>query len=258
MPRAPVLFLDHGSPMEAFARNDYTETLSRLGAELATATAVVFVSAHFESRGAVRVTGHPSPPTIHDFGGFPAALYDVRYRCPGSPDLARRIVDRLVARGVDAMLDPDRGLDHGVWVPLLHLFPDATRPVLQLSLPVPRDTHAVEALGRTLVPLRDEGILLVGSGGIVHNIPLFLSGRAASVMPRLVGFDRAIRRRVEAGDVAGLHDYASIPDAALSVPTDEHFDPLFFALGAAEGRPGRALREARPDGLALNVLRWDD
>ncbi|MFO0691972.1 MAG: class III extradiol ring-cleavage dioxygenase [Polyangiales bacterium] len=258
MARAPVLFLDHGSPMEAFARNDYTETLGRVGETLASTTAVVVVSAHFESRGPIRVTSHPSPPTIHDFGGFPRALYEVSYGCPGSPALAERIVERLCAHGLDAALDPTRGLDHGVWVPLLHLFPGATHPVLQVSLPVPRTTRLVEELGRALAPLRDDGVVLVGSGGIVHNIPLFLSGRAAAAMPRLVAFDRAIRRLVEAGDAKGLHEYASLPDAALSVPTDEHLDPLFFAFGASSGRPGRYLRDAKPEGLALNVLRWDD
>ena len=189
------------------------------------------------------MTAGRSPATIHDFYGFPAPLYDLRYPCPGAPELAARIVERLVRSGLDAVADPSRGLDHGVWTPLRFLYPEADVPVVAVSLPRPRTPDSVRSLGSVLAPLRDEGVLLVGSGGLVHNLrSLDWENRDAPPESWAVEFETWVRGRLLAADEKGLLAYRSgAPHALRAHPTTEHFDPLFFSVGAAAGDPCRSL-----------------
>jgi len=191
------------------------------------------------------VTAQRSPATIHDFYGFPAPLYDIRYPCPGAPELAARIVERLGRSGLEAVADPSRGLDHGVWTPLRFLYPEADVPVVAVSLPRPRTPSSVRSLGSTLAPLRDEGVLLVGSGGLVHNLrSLDWENRSAPPEAWAVEFETWVRGRLLAADEDGLITYRSgAPHALRAHPTTEHFDPLFFSVGAAAGDPCRSLFE---------------
>src|SRR5262245_2749910 len=168
-PRLPAAFLSHGSPMLAVEEDDFTAMLRRWGGSLRP-RAIAVVSAHWEASGPVRVTGAERPALIYDFSGFPPELYDLRYPSPGDPAVAADIVKRLESSGVTATIDPRRGLDHGAWVPIRHAFPAATLPVLEISLPVQRTPELVAQVGKALAPLREDGVLLVGSGGIVHNL----------------------------------------------------------------------------------------
>ena len=234
--RMPTVFISHGSPMVAIEKDDYTQALWGLGDSLPAPTAVVVVSAHWEAAAPVRVTTSPQPPLIYDFGGFPAELYALQYRPPGNPGTAKDIVDRLTQAGISAVADAQRGLDHGAWVPLLHVYPDARVPVVEVTLPIPRTPASLLALGKALAPLRDGGVLLVGSGGIVHNLRrVRFDDKNAPIEPWARSFDDWVRGRLEEGDADAIADYkARAPEAAASVPTTEHFDPLFVVLGAME------------------------
>ena len=219
--------------MLAVEEDGVTTMFRRWGAELQP-RAIVIVSAHWEATGPVRVTGAERPALLHDFSGFPPELYDLRYPSPGDPALAADIVRRLEAGGVKASLDPRRGIDHGAWVPLLHAFPDAKLPVLQVSLPVPRTPERVAQAGKALAPLRKEGVLLIGSGGLVHNLRrVRFENKQAPIDAWAGEFDRWVGQRLGSLDAAALEDYRRAPHAAESVPTTEHFDPAFFVLGAA-------------------------
>jgi 4,5-DOPA dioxygenase extradiol len=234
-PRLPAVFLAHGSPMLAVERDDFTGVLNRLGTEVPRPRSIVVVSAHWEAPGPVRVTGSDRPPLIYDFSGFPEELYEIRYPAPGDPALADLIVKLLGEVGVKAALDPRRGLDHGAWVPLKHAFPSADLPVVEVSLPVPRTPAEIVRIGKALAPLRDRGILLIGSGGIVHNLRrVHFNDKNAPVDAWARHFDHWVGERLESLDLDGLAKYRGVaPEASSCVPTTEHLDPVFFILGAA-------------------------
>jgi 4,5-DOPA dioxygenase extradiol len=236
----PVVYISHGSPMVAVEKDDYTRALGRMGESLPLPRAIVVVSAHWEAPAPVRVGLAAMPETIHDFGGFPEELYRLRYPCPGEPKLAAEIQALLAEAGIVSVGDERRGLDHGAWVPLLHAYPGAEIPVLEVTLPQPRSPAALLALGQALGPLRKQGVLLIGSGGIVHNLRrVHFGDKNAPVDPWAKAFDDWVRSRLESGDVASIADYqAQAPESGRSVPTTEHFDPLFVVLGAA-GKGGR-------------------
>lgn len=195
------------------------------------------VSAHWEAPGPLRVNAAPRPELIYDFSGFPQELYRLDYPAPGSPVLAAEIVETLAAAGLHTALETARGWDHGVWVPLRLGFPEATLPVVELSLPVPRTPELLLAVGRALQPLRERGVLIFGSGGIVHNLGLLRwGGEDAPVDDWARTFDEWVMGRVLAGDLEALASYRlRAPHADRAVPTSEHFDPLFVVLGAAAG-----------------------
>jgi len=228
--RLPALFVSHGSPMTALEDSAYTRALEAFGAGLPPPRAIAVVSAHWEAPWPVRVTAHARPPLIYDFGGFPEPLYRLTYPAPGAPGLATEIVARLAEAGLSAAPDPARGFDHGVWVVLRRLRPAADVPVVAVSLPRPATPDDLRRIGAALGPLRDRGVLLVGSGGIVHNL-----GRLGAVTPEWArGFDDWIRARLAARDDAALLAYrAAAPAATLAAPTPEHLDPLFVVLGSA-------------------------
>ena len=244
--RMPAWFLAHGSPLLAVEKDDFTSALRREAPALPRPRAVAVVSAHWEARGPIRVTSAERPPLIYDFSGFPPELHDVRYPCPGDPSLASEIVKMLLDAGLTAVADPRRGLDHGAWVPLVHAFPKADIPVVEVALPVPRTPDDVVRMGKALAPLRDRGILLMGSGGLVHNLGrVRFEDKAAPVDDWAREFDVWVRDRIRAVDLPGLAAYRPrAPQAALAVPTTEHFDPVFFVLGAgAAGDRARDLFE---------------
>jgi 4,5-DOPA dioxygenase extradiol len=225
----PVVFVSHGSPMTAIQEDDYSRALEGLGPKLPRPRAVVVVSAHWEAGPPVRITGAAHPDLIYDFSGFPDQLFRLTYPAPGDPDLARDIASTLAAK-----VDEKRGLDHGAWVPLRRIFPAADLPVVEVSLTRGADPLHYLELGKALAPLRDLGVLLLGSGGVVHNLRLVdFESKSAPVDGWAREFDAWVRDRVEASEVDRLLDYRrQAPHADLAVPTTEHFDPLFFALGA--------------------------
>jgi len=237
----PVLFVGHGSPMNAIDDNAWSRAWARIGRESRRPRAILCVSAHWETAGP-QVTGHAAPETIHDFYGFPRALFDVRYPAPGDPALAQRIAALLDAdafgEGDRARVDPQRGLDHGAWSVLLPMYPDADVPVLQLGIDTRQSGTWHYALARRLAPLRDDGVLILCSGNIVHNLRLFDFG-ATAAPAWAIAFRDTVRAAIRAGDHAALADWTSLDHAALAVPTPEHYLPLLYAL--ANARPGDEL-----------------
>jgi 4,5-DOPA dioxygenase extradiol len=206
-----------------------------MGDEIPTPRAVAVMSARWEAPPPVRITGSPRPQTIHDFSGFPDELHRIEYSCPGSPELAGEITGLLAAAGIPSEVDRSRGLDHGAWCPLLRVRPGADVPVVEVSLPVPRDPRTLMAVGKALAPLRQRRVLLIGSGGVVHNLRLLQwDDKEAAVDPWAREFDDWVRARLEALDFDAIEHYRrDAPHARRAVPTTEHFDPIFFVLGAA-------------------------
>ena len=233
--RMPVIFVGHGSPMNAIEDNAFRRSWVALGARLPRPKAILCVSAHWETRG-VLLTASERPGTIHDFLGFPQALFDVRYPAPGDPALARRAAALLAPFG--ARLDTERGLDHGAWSVLLAMYPRADVPVVQLSLDTSREAAFHYRLGQALLPLRDAGVLVVGSGNIVHNLRRLDLGEGRP-HDWAVRFDAEIRRRLLAREHGDLIDFERLgPDAGLAVPTPEHYLPLLYAIALQQvGEP---------------------
>jgi len=230
--RVPSLFLAHGSPMTVLDK-DFAGAVYRFASRQQKLRAIVVVSAHWQASGALRVTSNPKPQLIYDFVGFPGWLYEIAYPCPGDRAVAQMVAVMLERAGMEARLDPDRGLDHGAWVPLSLAFPAATVPVVQLSLPLPSTPALMLAMGRALAPLRSEHILLVATGGVVHNLARLHPDQDTPYPdPWAAEFDGWVRDKVAALDADALAAYARLaPHAGAAVPTSEHFDPLLFAMG---------------------------
>jgi 4,5-DOPA dioxygenase extradiol len=243
MSRLPTIFLSHGSPMLALQDSPARRFLQGLGKSIERPKAIVVVSAHWETRGGPAVSLASHPQTIHDFGGFPRALFDIQYPAPGAPEAARRVAALLEAGGTSAGLGSVRGLDHGAWVPLALMYPGADIPVTQLSLVHGASPAQHENLGRMLAELRNEGVLLVGSGSLTHNLHEFRGQGIDAPVPHWVSeFEAWMKARLECGDRAALLDYRrAAPFAAQNHPTEEHLLPLFVAMGAA-GPDARATR----------------
>jgi 4,5-DOPA dioxygenase extradiol len=238
----PTLFLSHGSPMLALQDSPAGRFLDGLGRQLPRPRAIVVASAHYESP-VPAVGAAVSPATVHDFRGFPAALAELEYPAAGDPGLASRIAALLRANGLDAQIEATRGLDHGVWVPLLRMYPAADIPVVPLAID-PRGTAATHfALGAALAPLRSEGVLVLGSGGFVHHLGELAWDAPQAPMPEWAeAFSDWMGARLLAGDTTALVDWArQAPHARRAHPTVEHLMPLFVALGAA-GTPFRTER----------------
>lgn len=251
----PALFVAHGAPTLALEPTPAHRFLRTLGATLPTPRAIVVASAHWQSPHP-EVTGSPAPDSIHDFNGFPPALYRLRYPAPGDPALALQVAELL--RGADwrATVNPERGLDHGAWVPLSLGWPDARIPVVQVSLLAGGDAAAHYRLGRTLAPLRDDGILVLGTGGITHNLRAF-RGQPVDAEPpaEVVEFADWISDGLQAHDHERLLTWETqAPSAQYNHPTPEHLMPLFVALGA-----GGPLASATPlfRGYEFAVLAMD-
>jgi 4,5-DOPA dioxygenase extradiol len=207
--------------------------LLQLASEMPKPRAIVIVSAHWESQDLL-VNGNPQPETWHDFGGFPAALFAVQYPAPGLPELSLKVAALLGAAGLPARIDKQRPFDHGVWVPLSLMYPQADIPVVQVSLPSRQGPALQTKVGQALASLRDEGVLIIGSGSITHNLrELDWHAGPESVEPWAKAFRDWMIEKLASKDEASLHDYRRLaPNAVRSHPSDEHLLPLYFARGA--------------------------
>ncbi len=243
----PSLFVSHGAPLFAVDAGATGPALQAWGATLPTdLRGIVILSPHWMARQpTVMTTAQPS--TWHDFGGFPPALYELQYPAPGSPALGQEVIALLAAAGIAAQADAQRPMDHGTWVPLRHMLPKATVPVVQVALPVGYGPREVYAMGAALAGLRAQGVLVMGSGSMTHNLGEFFGGERA-VAPYVTEFSRWIEDKLSTGDLDAVLDYrAQAPHAHRAHPSEDHFLPLFFALGAAGA-------DARPDYLSREVM----
>ena len=234
----PAIFFGHGSPMNALEDNVYTQAWQKLAASIPKPKAILAVSAHWYTQGTA-VTAMETPPTIHDFGGFPQALFDIQYPAPGDPALAARVRDLLAP--VEVRMDHEWGLDHGTWSVLLKMYPEADIPVVQLSIDAGKEPSWHLEMGKRLAPLRREGVLVIASGDIVHNLRTMRWGSTATY-DWAQRFNDEVRDSLLRGDVERLAGYAQWgSDAQLSVPTPEHFLPLLYVAGT------------RADGEAISI-----
>ena len=256
----PTIFVTHGAPTLPLEPGPCGPFLAELGARLPRPKSVLCVSAHWDTAPSVCVSAAAKPGTIHDFQGFPDALYKMSYPAPGAPGLAGRVSGLLMQARINCLVDPLRGLDHGAWVPLRLMFPAADIPVAQLSVSSRLSAAQHVAIGAALAPLREDGVLILGSGSATHNLGDF--GRAPYAAPPhdyVRAFDDWLVAAVEAGDTAALADWHKrAPQARRNHPTDEHFLPLFPPLGAAgAGAKGRTLHRSYTYGiLAMTAFGW--
>lgn len=253
----PSMFVSHGSPMFALEAGEtgpgllaWAQTLHKEALR-----GVVIMSPHWMARTpSVMTTAQPQ--TWHDFGGFPAALYELQYPAPGSPALAHEVLGLLQAAGIAAQPDDKRPFDHGTWVPMMHMFPRADVPIVQVALPVGWGPDQVYALGAALQSLRASGVLVMGSGSMTHNLGEFFGGETQPA-PYVLEFSRWIEAAMQRGDTPALLDYRSLaPYAHRAHPSEDHFLPLFFALGAAgeAARPHYLSREVMHGILAMDAF----
>jgi 4,5-DOPA dioxygenase extradiol len=233
--KMPVLFLGHGSPMNAIEENEFVRGFRNIGNQISKPNAILCVSAHWETRGTF-VTAMAQPPTIHDFGGFPKALFDVQYPAPGSPELAMET--KNIVQKTEIGLDEKWGLDHGAWSVIKHLYPNADVPVIQLSLDYYQGPQYHYELAKELTSLRNKGVLIVGSGNLVHNLGMVAWDK---INADEYGFDWALEAKekmnkfILSGDHKSLINYKSLGKSVdLAVPSPEHFLPLLYTLALKE------------------------
>ncbi|MEP7155668.1 MAG: class III extradiol ring-cleavage dioxygenase [Betaproteobacteria bacterium] len=259
MQKLPTLFISHGSPMHAVNAGAAGEVWAALAKNLPTPKAVLMVTAHWESNLPM-LSGNAKPSMIYDFGGFPEALYKIRYPAPGAPDIAARAQQLLKDAGITAGIDGCRGFDHGTWVPLLKMYSHADVPVVQLSVQTAMSPQHHYEVGRALAPLAKEGVLIVGSGHLTHNLRDWMGshgkgGGQAARAPYAQHFQQWVYEHLTSHDVEGLTRYRhDTPDGVRAHPTEEHFLPLFVALGAA-GEDAEVERVF--DGFEGNALAMD-
>jgi 4,5-DOPA dioxygenase extradiol len=255
----PSYFVSHGAPNLVLTETPAHDFLKGLGSALDGARAVLVISAHFESRP-FRVTGSATPQTIYDFGGFAPELYRMHYAAPGAPDLARGIAARLCAAGFPTAATDRHGFDHGVWVPMMLIRPQADLPVVVLSVDPDAGPVPHLAIGRALAPLREEGVTIIGSGALTHNLRAIFAGGLQLDRPEQAfarEFADWVRDRTRDGDVDSLVNYREIaPHGAANHPTEEHFLPFFAALGAGGGRGERIHSSGEYGALMMDVYRF--
>lgn len=233
--RMPVLFIGHGSPMNAIDSNLYTQTLNALAPKIPKPRAILVISAHWMTEG-TWITEMSQPKTIHDFYGFPQALFDVQYPAPGSPDVAKLVQQTILEPKIHG--DTEKwGLDHGTWSVLRHMYPDAHIPVLQLSLNMKQPIEYHIRLGHELTKLRDKGILIIGSGNLVHNLRTIRWEPEAQPYDWALEFDEWLKTKLNDRDFSTvLNDFHKTKAGQLSIPTLEHYLPLHYVLGAADAK----------------------
>jgi 4,5-DOPA dioxygenase extradiol len=251
----PAVFVSHGAPLLAIEDGAAHRFLRGFGETLGRPRAILVASAHWTTQ-APAVCAVAQPETIHDFGGFPRALYQLTYPAPGDPALAQRVTQLLAGANIECATDGRWGLDHGAWVPLMLMYPSADIPVLQLAIQPHRGTRHHLELGRALAPLRDEGVLILGSGGITHNLGA-LSAPAAAPVAWAVAFSDWMHETITAGDDDALVDYRNrAPQAAQNHPTEEHLLPLLVAAGAG-GRGRRVHTSTTYGSLMMDAYSFD-
>lgn len=251
--RMPAIFFGHGNPMNALQTNGYTEAWRRIGEEMPKPKAILAVSAHWYVPG-TRVTISAVPRTIHDFGGFPSELFQVQYPAPGDPQLARRIQQLLAP--IPVSFDNDWGLDHGTWSVLVHVYPKADIPVVQLSIDESQPASFHFELGKKLAALRDEGVLIVGSGNLVHNLGTYAWGRhRPEPYDWAVKFELEARQMILAGDFKPLIHYEKLgPEAMLCIPTPDHYLPLLYVIAARQQGESITFPVEGIDGGSISML----
>lgn len=248
MTQAPVFFISHGAPTFAIEPGVLGPRLHTLGQQLTGAKAVLVVSPHWQTHD-VQVMTTAKPETMHDFGGFPAALYKLQYPAIGQPDIARDAARLLTDAGFATTLEDQRGLDHGAWVPLLHLLPDANVPVFQVSMPRTLTTAQALRLGQALAPLRAQGVVILASGSMTHNLHEF-SPYATRVAPYAQEFAAWVRAAVQSNATDSLVAYRELaPHAQRAHPSEEHFLPLLVALGARGDDAAHVIDESVTHGV---------
>jgi 4,5-DOPA dioxygenase extradiol len=249
----PAIFFGHGNPMNAVLHNGYTEGWRRIGARTMKPRAILCISAHWFVPG-TGVTVSTAPRTIHDFGGFPRELYQVQYPAPGDPELARRVQEMLAPLPVS--LDNSWGLDHGAWSVLRHVYPDAAVAVVQLSIDESQPAQFHYEIGRKLAPLREEGVLIVGSGNLVHNLHTYAWGRH---MPDpydwAVHFETEAKAMMLAGEYKPLIEYERLGrEAMLSIPTPDHYLPMLYVIATRQQGEGITFPIEGVDGGSISML----
>jgi 4,5-DOPA dioxygenase extradiol len=250
----PAIFFGHGNPLNALRENVYTAGWSAIGKSIPTPKAILAVSAHWYLP-ITAVTGMVQPRTIHDFGGFPRELYEVKYPAPGNPDLARRVFELL--RPVKVGIDQGSwGLDHGTWSVLCHVFPKADIPVVQLSIDEAQPPQFHYELGQRLAQLREEGVLVIGSGNIVHNLHTYAWGRRdVEPFDWAVRFEELVRDLIARSDHAPLINYETLGrDAVLSAPTPDHYLPFLYVLGIRSPNEPASFPVEGFDGGSISML----
>ena len=253
----PAIFFGHGNPMNAIADTVWGKKWHAIGRGLPKPKAVLAISAHWYVEETA-VTAMPQPRTIHDFGGFPRELFEVRYPAPGDPALARRTRD-LIEPATPVALDDSWGFDHGTWSVLCHVFPEADVPVVQLSIDETKPPRFHYDLAKRLAPLREEGVLILGSGNIVHNLHAYAWGRhPAGAFDWAARFDARVRELVLAGDDMPLVEYEALGrDALLSAPTPDHYLPLVYVLGVRRPEDTVTFPVEGIDGGSISMLSID-
>jgi len=249
----PAIFFGHGNPMNAVAENEYTKAWAAIGNTIPRPKAVLAVSAHWYVPSTA-VTNAPRPRTIHDFGGFPLELYEVEYPAPGSPELARHVQDLLAPISVE--LDERWGLDHGTWSVLAHVFPQADIPVVQLSIDETQPPEYHYEIGKRLAPLRNEDVLILGSGNLVHNLHTYAWGKhGVEAFDWAVRFEKQVRELLLNGDHSPLIAYETLGrDALLSIPTPEHYLPLLYVIGVSSEDEQVSFPVEGVDGGSVSML----
>lgn len=257
----PTIFFGHGNPMNALLKNAYTDGWADIGKSIPRPKVILCVSAHWYLPGTA-VTAMPSPRTIHDFGGFPRELYEVEYPAPGSPALARRVQELLTTvtkagePGIAVELDQSWGLDHGTWSVLCHVFPNADIPVVQLSIDDTRTPEFHYQVGKRLQPLRDEGVLVIGSGNIIHNLHTYAWGKhEVEPFDWAVRFEKLARELLLNGNDEPLINYETLGrDALLAAPTPDHYLPLLYVLGSRRAADPVTFPVQGFDGGSISML----
>jgi 4,5-DOPA dioxygenase extradiol len=256
MSALPALFLSHGAPTMAVEDSPAARFLDGLAAQLPRPRAILIASAHFEA-AVPTLMANPAPTTTHDFGGFPDHLYTLRYPAAGSPELAERAASLLRAAGFTPELDRQRGFDHGIWTPLMRVYPRADIPVVGLSVNPRADARWHYSVGRAVSELRNEGVLIIGSGSYSHNLGALSWQAAAADSPWMTAFASWMRERLLAGDVDSVLDWQKqAPHARQNHPSDEHLLPLFVALGAGGDPPSTRVlhRSTQLGALAMDAF----
>jgi len=249
----PVIFLGHGNPMNALQINDYTKAWAHIGTEIPRPKAVLSISAHWYIPQTA-VTAMSAPRTIHDFGGFPQDLYNVKYPAPGDPALANRIRALLSPHSIE--LDEQWGLDHGTWSVLCHIYPNADVPVVQLSIDLTKSAAFHYEIGKMLAPLREEGFLIIGSGNLVHNLRAYdWSRRLAEPFDWAVRFEERVQELLLAADDNPLINYRTLGnDAMLSIPTPDHYLPLLYVIACRKEGEKLSFPVKGIDGGSISML----
>ena len=256
MPNAsklPALFISHGAPTLAIEQSATTSALARIGQNLPKPRAIVIMSAHWQSVK-LEISSNPQPKTWHDFSGFSPELYELRYPASGQPALAETLAQQLTARGITCSVNPVRACDHGVWAPLRHLYPEADVPIVQVSLPQHYDSIACYQLGAQLAHLRDEQILVIGSGNITHNLQA-LRWEADSIDQAAKAFKQWLLQQLKI-DIPTALDWQQYPQYKDIHLSDEHLLPLFFALGAGQ-RVSVVHQSMAHHSLGMDIYRFD-